>query len=207
MSPIKQSSPDPYAGGVNINQAINPEHAMFLGRDVLDLSTLQPNAFFNPPLTDELASQPKFSQIIKKAWLSQTDTKATGILLDPNLEQTQRLLEHADMLDEEYGMKTGDRYVLVFRPRAVFLPRPDFGIVSVYSGLLGNTTLASHDMDDATVLDETEITAGDIAIDYGEFTHSIANLSTTANQLMLVQTLPRNMFRVPQVASDTFRGL
>lgn len=189
MSVVNLSKPEQFIGGANYHGTISPDIAVSLGRDVLDLSTLQPEAFFNPPITSDLASQPLFYQRIKMAWLSLVIPKPNITVLNPELEQTARLTAHADMVDKAFNMETNNRYVFIYSPRAVLLPHVDLGLVSVNTELIGSAKLSWLDHETGTVFDETEMVPGDITEINGNYTYSVANTSLDS-RIVLAQLLP-----------------
>ncbi len=195
MSVVNLSNLEQFSGGANFHTAINPEFAMSLGRDVIDLSTLQPDAFYYPPITEKGASQPVNYQLIKMAWLSLDSQAEPATLLDPELEQTKRILEYADMVDKAFDMETKDRYVLLYNRKAVLFAHDDLGQTAVNTNLLGTGSLLWHDYETKFVLEQTEMTLGDIIVVNGNVTHSVTN--SDGPRVVLVQTLQNADFSSP----------
>ena len=193
MSAVNLSNLEQFTGGASYDKAIDPNFAVSLGRDVLDLTALQPEAFFRPLITEELASQPQFYRRINMAWLSLDTPKPNVTLLNPDLEQTARLTAHADTVDKAFDMETRNRYVLIYGPRAVLFPHVDLGLVSVNTELIGKAKLSWHDHETNTVFDDTEMDPGDITVINGNYTHSVANVSLDS-RIVIAQLLPANKF-------------
>lgn len=194
MSVVNLSNPEQFIGGAKYAEAVNPQIATSLGRDVFNLSTIQEDAFFHPPITEEGASQPVYYSLIKMAWLSVDTTKPlTNPLLDPKLEQTARLIEHADAVDEAFGIETINRYVLLYNARAVLFPHEDLGAFAINTGLLGKGKLSWHDHETGVVFEDAEMVPGDLVVVNGNYTHSAASTGNQA-RIILAQLVPADKF-------------
>jgi len=191
MSIVNLHNPEQYTGGSSFRSAVNPEYALSLGNDVIDLSILQPEAFFNPPITGELASQPIYYQRIKMAWLGGDSNKLNKPLLDQKHQQTTRLIEYADRVDEAFKMETRDRYVLLYNPGAVLLPHEELGLFAVNSALMGSGKQSWHEQDSiGLITGETEMVPGGIVVINGNHTHSYNASIGTRPHIILAQLLP-----------------
>jgi hypothetical protein len=187
--------------------ALNPTEAFLLGRDVLSLYSELPDAFFNRPITEETASQPIVHQHIKQAWLKLTNPKPGETLLDPNLKQTQRLLEHVRTIEKNFFTETLDASVLLISPRGVLLPSEVFQSsdedtklilppnqklqpTTVYTELTGIGDTVLHDRDSGIATKRSKVTGGDITVVKKGHPFSTMNMCLTDLRIVLVQTLP-----------------
>lgn len=188
-------------------QALNPAEALLLGRDVLTLSAEQPGAFFNRPVTEETASQPIVHQHITQAWLKLSNPKPNDTLLDPNLEHTQRLLNHVKLIERTFDTNTLDAYVLMIGRRAVLLTPEAFKATSedtrlvlspaqklqptaVYTELSGIGDVVWHDCETGISTDRKQVKSGDITVAKKGHPFTSMNTSLTDLRIVLVQTLP-----------------